>query len=197
MVFVLVRMRRRLFARPTAASTPAVGICPELVVWKAPLIRRPGERGRDSLHELGRDLIDEARRLAARARRRLCAAPRRSERGVGAPGSCRRSRAAALPRALPGLPPIASAGTIPPRARPPASRLEPLRAVERHQPDAGLLLDPCASSTSDSNDRRSTKPLSVGSTSRLSNSRAAETSSARFSMRASESSLRSSRRSWR
>ena len=44
--------------------------------------------------------------------------------------------------------------------------------------------DPCSSSTSDSSDRRSTKPPSDGSGSRLSYSRAADTSSARFSMRA-------------
>jgi len=46
-------------------------------------------------------------------------------------------------------------------------------------------LDPCSSSTSDSNERRSTNPPSDGSASRLSYSRAAETSSARFSMRPS------------
>ena len=44
--------------------------------------------------------------------------------------------------------------------------------------------DPCCSSASDSRDRRSTKPPSDGSGSRPSYSRAADTSSARFSMRA-------------
>ena len=43
---------------------------------------------------------------------------------------------------------------------------------------------PCSSSTSDSSDRRSTKPPSDGSGSRLSYSRAADTSSARFSIAA-------------
>ncbi len=59
------------------------------------------------------------------------------------------------------------------------------------------FFDPDSSSASDRSDSWSTKPASDGSGVRASYSRAADTSSARFSMRPSASSLCSSRRSFR
>ena len=62
-------------------------------------------------------------------------------------------------------------------------KLQSLRRMHRHQPDAARSGLPDSSSASDSRDSRSTKPPSEASASRVSYSRAADTSSIRFSIR--------------
>ena len=153
---------------------------------------RPGRL--DPLQELLGHLVDESRRQRRPGRRTIGAGSRFPGTASAAPASCRRSTAGVPPRARPRPRSTASAGNSP-------SSRPAMKTTGNSRPFAlcNVIIitrasaEPSSSSVSDSSDRRSTKPPSVAPGSRNSYSFAADTSSARFSTRLSESSVRSSR----
>ena len=199
------RSRRRRPARlpraaAAAAALAAVRVGPELVVAvreRALVGRRVRRR------DPSPPAPPEPRRGSATARwtgiRRTRAAARRwSAPAASARASCRRSTGAAPPRARPRLPADRECGNSP-------SSIPAMTTTGNSSPFAACIVIsqtrafrlPDSSSTSDSSDSRSTKPPSEASASRDSYSRAAETSSIRFSIRSLASSVFSSRRSFR